>query len=206
MIRLLKLEKPKALMQLPLFPLSSVVMPGGLMPLRIFEPRYIDMVGNCFKTDTGFGVCLIKEGGEIGEPSVPYPVGTLARIVDFDQGADGLLQITAKGDQEFRVLTHAANDAKLIIAEVELLDERPPTPMSKQAEDLASKLDLILSYIDTETRFEEKELDNPDWVCFRLLELLPLEPKAKYEILQMPSNAERLKSLSALQIEIAEKK
>ena len=81
-------------MQLPLFPLSSIVMPDGLMPLRLFERRYIDMVKNCFKTDTGFGVCLIKEGNEAGEPSTPYPIGTLATIIDFDQGSDGLLHIT----------------------------------------------------------------------------------------------------------------
>jgi len=108
-------------MQLPLFPLSGVVMPGGLMPLRIFEQRYIDMVKNCFKTDTGFGVCLIKEGSETGKPSVPYPVGTLARIVDFDQGPDGLLHITAKGESEFRVLTYAANEANLLVAEVKFI-------------------------------------------------------------------------------------
>ena len=81
-------------MQLPLFPLSSIVMPDGLMPLRLFERRYIDMVKNCFKTDTGFGVCLIKEGNEAGEPSTPYPIGTLATIIDFDQGSDGLLPVS----------------------------------------------------------------------------------------------------------------
>ncbi len=192
-------------MQLPLFPLSSIVMPGGLMPLRLFEPRYIDMVKNCFKTDTGFGVCLIKEGNEAGEPSVPYPIGTLANIVDFDQGTDGLLHITARGEQEFRVLTYAANDAKLLLAEIELIPERPPTPMDEKVEALALKLELILQYLEPDVRFEKQKLDDPDWICYRLLELLPLTREAKFDLLQMPSNTERLDSLTALQIEIAEK-
>ena len=174
------------------------------MPLRLFERRYIDMVKNCFKTDTGFGVCLIKEGNEAGEPSTPYPIGTLATIVDFDQGSDGLLHITAKGEQEFRILTYAANEAKLLVAEIELIPLRPPTPMNEKVETLALKLELILQYLESDVRFEKQELDNPDWVCHRLLELLPLTPEAKYELLQMPSNFERLESMSALQIEIAE--
>ncbi len=191
-------------MQLPLFPLSSIVMPDGLMPLRLFERRYIDMVKNCFKTDTGFGVCLIKEGNEAGEPSTPYPIGTLATIVDFDQGSDGLLHITAKGEQEFRILTYAANEAKLLVAEIELIPLRPPTPMDEKVEALALKLELILQYLEPDIRFEKQGLDDPDWICHRLLELLPLTPEAKYELLQLPSNIERLESLSALQIEIAE--
>ena len=192
-------------MQLPLFPLSSIVMPDGLMPLRLFERRYIDMVKNCFKTDTGFGVCLIKEGNEAGEPSTPYPIGTLATIVDFDQGSDGLLHITAKGEQEFRILTYAANEAKLLVAEIELIPLRPPTPMDEKVEALALKLELILQYLEPDIRFEKQGLDDPDWICHRLLELLPLTPEAKYELLQLPSNIERLESLSALQIEIAER-
>ena len=191
-------------MQLPLFPLSSIVMPDGLIPLRLFERRYIDMVKNCFKTDTGFGVCLIKEGNEAGEPSTPYPIGTLATIVDFDQGSDGLLHITAKGEQEFRILTYAANEAKLLVAEIELIPLRPPTPMDEKVEALALKLELILQYLEPDVRFEKQGLDDPDWICHRLLELLPLTPEAKYELLQLPSNIERLESLSALQIEIAE--
>ena len=192
-------------MQLPLFPLSSIVMPDGLMPLRLFERRYIDMVKNCFKTDTGFGVCLIKEGNEAGEPSTPYPIGTLATIIDFDQGSDGLLHITVKGEQEFRVLTYAANEAKLLVAEIELIPVRPPTPMDEKVEALALKLELIMQYLEPDVRFEKQGLDDPDWICHRLLELLPLTPEAKYQLLQMPSNIERLESLSALQIEIAER-
>ena len=192
-------------MQLPLFPLSSVVMPGGLMPLRLFERRYIDMVKECFRNNTGFGICLIKTGGEAGVASEPYPLGTRVSIVDFDQGADGLLHITARGEEEFNILTYASSDTGLIIGEVEVLPDKRPTPMEPEHELLANKLELILSYLETDTRFEEQHLHDADWVCYRLLEVLPLAPEAKFELLQMSSNGERLEALNGLQIEIAER-
>jgi len=150
-------------MRLPLFPLSTVVLPDGLLPLRLFERRYIDMVKDCFKNDTGFGVCLIQEGKESGPVAKPYPMGTRVAIVDFDQGSDGLLHITAKGIEEFNVLTYSTN------------------------------------------RFEETHLDDADWVIHRLLEILPLEHDAKFELLRMSSNRERLVALGSLQIEVAER-
>ncbi|MFK7860591.1 MAG: LON peptidase substrate-binding domain-containing protein [Granulosicoccus sp.] len=192
-------------MQLPLFPLSSVVLPGGLMPLRLFERRYIDMVKDCFRNGSGFGICLIRNGSETGAPSEPYPMGTSVSIIDFDQGSDGLLQITARGEEEFKVLTYTSNDAGLILGEVEMLPAKPVTPMQADYELLAKKLELILSYLETDTRFEEQHLDDADWVCHRLLEVLPLAPDAKYELIQMSSNTDRLQALSGLQIEIAER-
>lgn len=192
-------------MQLPLFPLSSIVLPGGLMPLRLFERRYIDMVKDCFRNDSGFGICLIKRGREAGEVTEPYPMGTRVSIIDFDQGSDGLLHITARGEQEFRILSYASSDSGLLIGEVEPLPVKLVTPMLPEYELLAQKLDLILSYLDTDIRFEEKHLDDADWVSHRLLEVLPLTSEAKFELLQMESNRERLEALSSLQIEIAER-
>lgn len=192
-------------MQLPLFPLSTALLPDGLMPLRLFERRYIDMVKDCFRHGTGFGICLIKDGREAGLPSEPYPMGTSVSIIDFDQGSDGLLHITAKGEKEFNVLTYTSNDTGLIIGEVEMLPAKPCTPMESDYELLATKLELILSYLETDTRFEEQHLDDADWVCHRLLEVLPLAPDAKFELLQMDTNAQRLDALSGLQIEIAER-
>ena len=192
-------------MQLPLFPLSSIVLPDGYMPLRLFERRYIDMVKDCFRNDTGFGICLIRKGREAGETAEPYPMGTLVSIVDFDQGSDGLLHITVKGGEEFRLVSHASSDTGLLIGEVQVLPARSPTPMEPEYEMLAQKLELILNYLDTDIRFEEKRLDDADWVCNRLLEVLPLAPEAKFELLQMERNRERLDALKTLQIEIAER-
>ncbi len=192
-------------MELPLFPLSSVVLPDGLMPLRLFERRYIDMVKDCFKTGNGFGICLIREGSETGGFSEPYPLGTSVSIIDFDQGADGLLHITAKGEQEFKILTYASTDTGLIIGTVEVLPPKTPTPMQPEYELLAQKLDLILSYLETDSRYDEKHLDDADWIAHRLLEVLPLTSEAKFELLQLSTNRERLNALNALQIEIAER-
>jgi Lon protease-like protein len=192
-------------MQLPLCPLSSIVMPGGLLPLRLFEQRYIEMVKNCFKTDTGFGICLIKNGTEAGEPSQPYPVGTEVSIIDFNQGADGLLQITTRGETEFRLLTYTTTDNKLLIGDIKHLPPVPPLDMQPEYELLARKLDLILQYVEPDVAYPEKHLDDADWVCHRLLELLPLAAPVKYRLLQMQGNRERLESLGSLQIEISDR-
>jgi len=191
-------------MELPLFPLSGIVMPDGLMPLRLFERRYIDMVTNCLRGGGGFGVCLIRDGREAGQAAEPYPLGTEVEIVDFDQGADGLLHITARGVREFRLITYAANDSQLLIGEVEPREPAAPTPMEPEFETLSRKLDLILRYVEPDFSYPEKHLDDADWVCHRLLELLPLAPPAKYELLQMSGNRERLETLAALQIEISD--
>ena len=191
-------------MRLPLFPLSSVVLPDGILKLRLFERRYIDMVKACFRDGTGFGVCLIKSGNEAGTPSEPYPLGTEVEIVDFDQGEDGLLHIVTRGTHPFRVLSYAADDSMLLVGEVERLPAPEPVPMEPEFERLASKLELILRYVEPEIAYEDVRLDDADWVCHRLMELLPLGPEAKFELLSMDGNRERLETLAALQIEISD--
>jgi Lon protease-like protein len=89
-------------MQAPLFPLNTVLFPDGPLPLRIFEPRYLDMISGCMKQDKPFGVLLIKDGHEAG-PATTHSVGTLARVTDWYQGSDGLLGITAIGTERFRL-------------------------------------------------------------------------------------------------------
>lgn len=188
-------------MEIPLFPLSNIVLPGGQLPLRLFEPRYINMVKNCFKTESGFGVCLIMDGQDSGKPAQPYPQGTLVKIVDFDQGPDGLLHITAEGQQEFNLLTYAVNSDDLLIGEVELIETSTTMPMNSAYTDLSRKLSIILQYVEPNIMYQDKQLDNPDWVCNRLLELLPLSSASKFELLQLPDTQARLDALVGLQIE-----
>ena len=109
---------------LPLFPLNTVLFPGGPLPLRIFETRYIDMVKDCVKDDAPFGVLLIREGGETGAATT-HTVGTLARITDWYQGSDGLLGVTAIGEQRFRVLSRVRRADGLNVGTVELLPDDP---------------------------------------------------------------------------------
>ena len=193
-------------MEIPLFPLSTIVMPDGILPLRLFEPRYIDMVKNCFKTSSGFGVCLIKQGLEGSGPAQPYPIGTTVSIIDFDQGQDGLLHITAKGESEFLVHTHAANKDGLIMAEVELLPEPEAIEMKPEYAELAEKLDIILDYVESNIQYPEKKLQDANWVCHRFMELLPISGPMKFELQQMRSNADRLDFLISLKIEFGDHK
>lgn len=190
--------------ELPLFPLSSIVMPGGLLPLRLFERRYLDMVTECFRDGSGFGVCLLKSGHEASGQSELYLRGTTVSIIDFDQGSDGLLHITAEGKQEFKVLNFRQQEDELFVGEIDLIPPAPKTDMSAEAELLAGKLELIMSYMEPSIQYSEKHLDDADWVCHRLLELLPLDPPSKMEILELPSNAERLAALASMRIEISQ--
>lgn len=190
-------------MEIPLFPLSTVVLPGGKLPLRLFEPRYIDMVKNCFKDESGFGVCLIRDGSEAGMPAQPYPQGTLVTLIDFDQGPDGLLHITAQGQQEFSLLTYAANDDDLLVGQVQMLEPSDAPEMTSEYRELSRKLAIILQYVEPNILYEEKHLEDTDWVCNRLLELLPIAAPAKFELLQLPSTTARLDALADLQIEFS---
>lgn len=190
-------------MEIPLFPLSTVVLPGGKLPLRLFEPRYIDMVKNCFKENSGFGVCLIKDGGEAGAPAQPFPQGTLVTLIDFDQGPDGLLHITAQGQQEFSLLTYSTNDDGLLIGQVQLLQPSDTPEMESEYRELSRKLAIILQYVEPNIIYEEKHLEDTQWVCFRLLELLPIAASAKFDLLQLPTTKSRLDALAGLQIEFS---
>jgi Lon protease-like protein len=127
-------------MDLPLFPLNTVLLPGGRLPLRIFEPRYLDMVRDCMREGTGFGVCLILDGSEAGRPATPARFGTEARIVDFDTLDDGLLGITAEGTARVRVDALRVTAAGLAIGSVERLPPDPPLPVPAQHALLATLL------------------------------------------------------------------
>src|SRR3954453_18388637 len=107
--------------ELPLFPLSTVMFPGGLLPLRIFEPRYTDMISRCMREGTDFGVVLIRRGEEAGAVEELAGIGTGARIVDFSQLPDGLLGVMCRGSRRFRLLSHHAQADGLRIGTIEWL-------------------------------------------------------------------------------------
>lgn len=181
---------------LPLFPLSSVLFPGGHLSLRIFEPRYLDLVRDCARGNSGFGVCLILEGEESGQPSVPAAIGTVARITDFHTLPDGLLGIHAQGGERFSVLDTRVRDNGLILADVELhaVDERVPMPPDCGL--LATILERIHDQVGGEySRFDRTLYDDASWVGFRLAEVLPLEPPERQLLLQTVDPIERLNQL-----------
>lgn len=184
-------------MRVPLFPLNTVLFPGGPLPLRIFEARYIDMISACLKTDTRFGVLLIRDGGETGAATT-YDVGTLARIVDWYQGSDGLLGVTAVGTERFRLLSSERQDDGLNVGEIEILDAEPvmalPDEYGEMAEILAGVLDdLGLLYESLERR-----LDDAGWVSSRFFEILPIDLGQKQHSLEQGDPADRLQIVHAL--------
>ena len=111
------------MLTIPLFPLNTVLFPEGILPLRIFEPRYLDMVSECLRTNSGFGVCLITEGTEAGGVADCHEIGTLACIIDWHKREDGLLGITAQGIERFRILKKHVRPNQLLEGNVEFIDE-----------------------------------------------------------------------------------
>lgn len=182
----------------PLFPLHTVLFPGGPLPLRIFEPRYVDMVSHCMKSNSGFGVCLISSGEEIGEAAATYEVGTLARIVDWHMRHDGLLGITACGGQRFRVYSQQVQSNKLAVAEIEMIPDEPPSDVPMQYLSLVDMLRQLIDGIGHYYNGIPKNYGDASWVGFRLAELLPLRLSQKQALLQLASPVQRLDRICVL--------
>jgi uncharacterized protein len=192
--------EPAALVEIPLFPLSTVLFPGGPLPLRIFEARYIDLVRTCLREDGGFGVVMTLEGEEVdgGGPARTFEVGTYAKIVDFSGEPGGLLGIEARGLRRFRI--HARRRAKdgLNMADVEWLAEAPAVALPEEFADLAPALDAVLDQVGEPYSLLERRLDDAGWVAARLAELLPLPPAHKQHCLELDDPIERLHFLRPL--------
>lgn len=182
-------------MEIPLFPLHTVLFPQGLLPLRIFEPRYVDMVSDCLRSAGPFGVCLILEGKEVGEAARVQPVGTLARIVDWAQLPDGLLGITVEGGQRFRVLDSRVQPDHLRVGHIEILPDIPEAALSPEYASLAELLSRILDELGEPYASMPRALDRADWVGGRLSELLPLSLEVKQRLLEMDDPHQRLSLL-----------
>lgn len=186
------------MIKIPLFPLNAVLFPDGLMPLRIFEPRYLDMISECLKTGSGFGVCLINSGSETGEAVRIYDIGTLASIVDFQTNEDGLLGITVAGGQRFRVITTMLSDNQLLRGEVECMDHQDDQLLPVQYQLLADMLRQVLEKFGLEFVDEHERLNEPYWVGSRLAELLPVELTDRQKLLEMDDPIQRLEYLQNL--------
>jgi Lon protease-like protein len=179
-------------LKVPLFPLNTVLFPGGPLPLRIFEARYVDMIGRCMKTDSPFGVVLIREGAEAGAATT-HAVGTLARIVDWYQGSDGLLGITAIGEQRFRLTNQSRQGDGLNIGEIELLDDEPNTPLPDEYQEMANILAGVLDDLGRLYESLDRRMDDAGWVTSRFVEILPIELEQKQRCLEQSDPIERLR-------------
>lgn len=174
-----------------------MLFPGGLLPLRIFEQRYMSMAKACLKDGTPFGVCLIREGAEVGAPATPNHVGTLAKITQWDMPQLGLLQITARGERRFRILEHRVQPDGLLRGSIEVMNDEGDAPVP---ENLARCVKLLERVIEQHPALLERphRLDSCSWVSARLAELLPLPLAAKQALLELDDARARLERLNAL--------
>lgn len=182
---------------LPLFPLNTVLFPGGRLPLRIFESRYMDMAKACLRDGTPFGVCLIREGAEVGTPATPVDVGCLARIAAWDMPQLGLLHVSARGERRFRILERRVQRDGLARADVELISEDADGSIP---ESCAACVRLLERVIEQQGALFEPphRLDSASWVSSRLAEVLPIPLPAKQELLEVLDARTRLERLSSL--------
>lgn len=176
----------------PIFPLKTVLYPAALLPLRIFEVRYVDMARECLRESSAFGVCLIKEGEEVGTPAVPERIGCLARIADCDAEELGVLKVRAEGLERFRIVASEVEKSGLIVAQIEALAEEPQAPEAPGLADCAGFLRKAIAAIGPERFAEPLRFEDATWVGFRVAEILPLRNDVKQKLLELTDATLRL--------------
>lgn len=181
------------LTDVPLFPLGTVLFPGGRLSLRIFEPRYLALVRECSRAGAPFGVLLIANGAEAGVPAETHGTGCLARIVDFSTLADGLLGIQCVGDRRFRLHQRRVREDGLALGAIELLAEDPVLEVPAEHVLLATVLRRAGEQVDgLLPTAQHADFDNAAWVAWRLGEILPLQMSERQILLQLDDPTQRL--------------
>jgi Lon protease-like protein len=178
-----------------LFPLHTVLFPGGPLPLRIFETRYTDMVRRCMREHENFGVVLIQEGDEAGDVATTATVGCTARIADFHTLHDGLLGISCVGDRKFRVLRVWRASDGLNMGEVSWLPAERELALPEQYRHLADTVRRALEDLSEHYEHVERKFDDAAWIGARLTELLPIQLIDKQALLELEDPIERLDTL-----------
>jgi len=179
-----------------LFPLRTVLFPGGYLSLRIFEQRYLTLVRDCARNDTGFGVCLIREGEEAVSPVKTARVGTYAQIVDWYTLEDGLLGVSTTGTVRFSSENTWQEEGGLFRAHVRILPEPPSCPVPEAFSILSDVLGRFMEKLDHQyPEYTPAHLQDAVWVGYRMSELLPLSAIEKQHLLELTDPIERLQGL-----------
>ena len=185
-------------LEIPLFPLHSVLFPGGVLPLRIFEPRYLDMVSDCMKKETNFGICLIKEGSETGQPAMSFELGTIASIDYWHMRTDGILGITAHGESRFKIISTENQNNKLTMAQIETIPNETKIELPEEYSRMADMLEHIIKQLGYPFMRLKADYNDASWVSSRLTELLPIKLEQKQSCLEMNDPIKRMQQLSML--------
>lgn len=181
-----------SLTEVPLFPLNVVLFPGGPLNLRIFEPRYLDMVRRCLKEHSVFGVVLILEGLESGTAASVAATGTTARLVDFDTLPDGLLGVVCVGEQRFTLQRRWQQGDGLNLGEVDYLPHDAPCAVPAEYAHLTELLREVLPRLGGGYTHVEAHYEDAGWLGNRWAEILPLTPAEKLQLLELIDPLARL--------------
>ena len=181
---------------LPLFPLNTVIFPGGQLPLRIFEQRYLDMVKQAIAENSPFGICAIREGTESGAPAVPYSVGTLVRVTDWDMPQTGILHIGTQAEERFVIRSTRTEPGGLLVGTVETVSGEAATAVPQELELAVEILRHIIDEYGDAHFPAPHEFGNAVWVGYRLSEVLPLTLSIKQNLLEMNDSVTRLRILT----------
>ena len=182
--------------RIPIFPLRTILFPGSKLPLRIFEPRYLDMVSACMRSKREFGIVLSRKVPQPGMLET-YATGTLATIIDWNQGNDGLLGITVLGTNKFELLSMIKQEDGLNIGEIKIIEREEDFKAPPNFDNMISLLEAILDDIDL---YEDREkfFESASWVSFRFAEILPLKIEDKQKCLEFDDPILRLNFLEPL--------
>jgi len=176
----------------PIFPLQTVLYPGAMLPLRIFEVRYMDMAKACLKDGSGFGICLIRQGHEVGAAALPERIGCLARIEHADMEELGILKVRALGLERLRIVSSEVNRQGLIIGEIEKHEAESTSGAAPGFDACSEFLAKAITAIGPERFAQPYGFGDPSWVSFRLAEILPLRNDVKQKLLELTDAALRL--------------
>jgi uncharacterized protein len=183
---------------LPLFPLQSVLFPGGRLPLKIFEQRYLDLMKDCLSNNKPFGICAIRRGQEVGEPATPFEVGTQARIIHWDMPQTGIFHVLVVGEDRFIAQKWWPQHSGLLVADVDTYTPEEPVAI---ADDLHLAVDVLKRIIEDTSSDKhygpERHFDDAVWVGFRLAESLPFKLSTRQNLLEMNDSIARLRILTA---------
>ncbi len=179
--------------EIPLFPLKTVLLPGNPLTLKIFEPRYLDMIATCLREESVFGVVLIREGEETSLDSEICSIGTTARVSDWEHRADGLLGITATGEARFAIEDQYLQSDGLVCAQIRLLEESRTVEVPDQFHYMRDLLDHIGAQ---QIKVSADALTFSE-ILYRLVYLLPLEASLKQRLLEIPECGDRATILHA---------
>ena len=182
-------------LNIALFPLNTVLFPGGILPLRLFEQRYLDMAAACMKANKPFGICLIDQGNETGKAASPHQVGTLAEITNWEMEQLGILQITARGLKRFRILEQESGANQSLSAKIEVIPNNGPLPLPTERQRLLPLLQRIIKDVGSERIAEPHLMDEAEWVSYRITEVLPIQNLAKQKLLELEDPIARLEIL-----------